>query len=259
VHDTPQPAARAGEVLHRAGWTVNEPVWIFRRDGSVDTYARPGVGFVAADRTQCDIHWHMLHDCCWNGADDGYWARAVRLEWQDCSFLVPQTTDLLFHVVVHGAAYNNVAPIRWIADAAVVMRKAFAEIDWNRIVELAEQRMLTLVMRRAFEQLGELSGTHAPAETMRRLTEAHVSWAERREYEQRVVDIDYRYTIVGRWCELSRQHGHASLSRRISRIPGFMQQIWSVDSMAALPVTLAFRIVPAYVARVVRGKPLAAR
>jgi hypothetical protein len=252
-------ADRAVEVLHRDGWTVNEPVWIFRRDGRVDTYARPGVGFVAADRTQCDIHWHMLHDCCWDGAEDDFWQRAESLEWQGNTFLVPQTTDLLFHVIVHGAAYNNIAPIRWIADAAVVMRKAPDDIDWDRIVRLAEQRMLTLVVRRAFEQLAELSGTAAPAEALRQLARVRVSWAERREYARRVVDIDYRYTIVGRWCELSRQHGRVSLSRRISRIPGFMQQIWAVDRKAALPLTLAFRIVPAYVARVVRGKPLAAR
>ena len=252
-------ADRAVELLHRDGWTVNEPVWIFRRDGRVDTYARPGVGFVAPDRTQCDIHWHMLHDCCWDGADTDFWQRAVRLEWQGNSFLVPQATDLLFHVIVHGAAYNNVAPIRWIADAAIVMRKAPDAIDWDRLVALAERRMLMLVVRRAFEQLAELSGTTAPAEVMRRLAAAHVSWAERREYARRVVDIDYRYTIVGRWCELSRQNANASLSRRISRIPGFMQQIWAVDRKAALPLTLAFRIVPAYVARVVRGKALPAR
>src|SRR5262249_11969646 len=153
------------------------------------------------------IHWHMLHDCCWNGADDDFWKRAVRLEWQGHSFLVPQTTDLLFHVLVHGAAYNNVAPIRWIADAAIVMRKAPGEIDWDRIVDLAERRMLPLVVWRAFEQLAQLSGTSAPAATMRRLADASVSWAERREYEQRLVDVNYRYTIVGRWCELSRQHG----------------------------------------------------
>jgi Uncharacterised nucleotidyltransferase len=253
-------ADRAVALLHREGWLINEPVRVFRRDGLVDTFARPGVGFVAPapDTTECDIHWHMLHDCCWDGADDEFWARAQQQEWQGESFLVPQATDLLFHVIVHGAAYNKIAPIRWIADAAQILRTAAVQIDWDRFIALAVRRRLTVVVGEALGQLAELVGVHAPLAVEARLGEIGASWAERREYRRRLVDTDYRYTIVGRWCELSRQYGEHGLLGRIARIPEFMQQIWSVDNKVELPVTLAFRIVPAYVTRVVRGKAVPA-
>lgn len=246
-------ADRALAVMAAHGWSINEPVRVFRRDRRIDVYARPGVGFVAADRTECDLHWHLLHDCCWDGADAPFWAHATTLAWQGHSFRVPQATDLLFHVIVHGAAFNLMPPIRWIADATQVMRRAPAEIDWDRLLDQAERRWLTVVVSEALAEITTLSGTAPPSAVTERLRRAYPSWAERQEYRRRLVDAHYRYTVLGRWTQLSRQYADVSAPRRLVHVPAFMQQIWAVDRKAVLPLTLAFRIVPAYVARLVRG------
>lgn len=248
-------ADRALAVMEAHQWTINEPVRVFRRDRRIDVYARPGVGFIAPDRTECDLHWHLLHDCCWDGADAPFWEHATTLAWQEQDFLVPQTTDLLFHVIVHGAAFNLMPPIRWIADAAQVMRHAPGEIDWNRLLDQAERRWLTVVVREGLAQVAALSGTAPPSWVTERLQRVHPTWAERREYQRRLVDAHYRYTVLGRWAQLSRQHAEVSAPRRLAHVASFMQQIWAVDRKAVLPFTLAFRIVPSYVARIVRGSP----
>ena len=248
-----EDADRAVGALHAGGWTINEPVRVFRRDRTVDVYARPGVGFVAGDDTQCDLHWHLLHDCCWDGADDTFWTHATTLEWRGHTFLVPSPTDLLLHVIVHGTAFNLMPPIRWIADTVQVLRTAPDEIDWDRMMALAERRWLTIVVREAFELVIRIAGIGPPADVMHRLRTTPVAWAEKLDYQRRLVDVDYRYTVVGRWCQLSRQYAELSPSRRLLRAPTFMQQIWAVESKARLPFTFAFRIVPSYLARVVRG------
>jgi hypothetical protein len=248
-------ADRAVDALERNGWRINEPVRVFRSDGTVDTFAHPGVGFVASDRSQCDLHWHMMHDCCWDGADEGAWARAAVLDHNGRTFEVPSPTDMLFHVIVHGAAYNKIAPIRWIADAAQILRTAAAEIDWRLLCSEAERRLLTVVVREGLARVAAVAGVEPPRDVTRRLSAVRVCRAELREYRRRLVDQDYRYTVTGRWCELSRQYGDRGLARRLARVPSFMQQIWSVDSKLGLPATLAFRIVPAWIGRVVRGGP----
>ncbi len=248
-------ADRALAVMEAEGWRINDPVRVFRADRRVDVHAHPGVGLVAADRAECDLHWHVLHDCCWDDADAPFWQHATTVTWQNQPYRVPQATELLLHVIVHGASFNLMPPIRWIADAAQVMRRAPAEIEWDRLVALASRRWLTVVVREALALVAELSGTAAPAEVIERLARVRPSFAERREYERRLVDPHYRYTLLGRWVQLSRQHSDVRPLRRLARVPAFMQQIWAVDRKAILPFTLAFRIVPAYVARVVRGSP----
>jgi hypothetical protein len=246
-------ADRAVAALYARGFVIAETVRVFRRDKRVDVYARPGVGFTGPDDAQCDLHWHMLHDCCWDDADVPFWRHATTLDWQGHQLRVPDTTDLLLHVVVHGAVANRMPPIRWIADATHVMRQAPAEIDWSRLLAEAARRWLTVVVREGLAEVAALTGTAPPPDVTARLRATAVTRAERHEYGRRLVDPDYRYTIVGRWCQLSRQYPAASPARRLLETPSFMQQIWAVDRKAALPLTLAFRIVPAYVARVVRG------
>jgi hypothetical protein len=154
-------ADRALAVMEAGGWRVNDPVWVFRRDRRVDVHAHPGVGLVAPDHTECDLHWHVLHDCCWDDADASFWQHATTVAWQGQSYRVPASTDLLLHVIVHGASFNLMPPIRWIADAAHVMRRAPAEIDWDRLVAHASRRWLTVVVREALALIAELSGTAA--------------------------------------------------------------------------------------------------
>jgi hypothetical protein len=220
--------------------------------GHVDTGARPGIGFLL-DHTdgktaieECDLHWHMLHDCCFDGAEEAVWSHAEPMTVLGRPFVAPDATDMLMHVCVHGSAYNPMPPVRWIADAATILRSAGARVDWERLLTEADERLLLIVVREAVRHLRELAEADIPDWVVARLAAARVSIAEKREYRHRLVDQNYLRTVSGRWCQLSRQYRHAGALRRMGQIPSFMQQIWSVPRKSALPAIIAFRVLPAY-------------
>jgi hypothetical protein len=238
-------ADRSVEFLLRTGWRVNEPVPVMGPDGRVDTGARPGVGF-ASDEDECDLHWHLLHDCCFDGAEESTWRHAATMEVQGRSVLAPDATDLLMHVCVHGAAYNPMPPIRWIADAATILRTAGDRVDWDRLLAEADRRLLMLVMREAVRVLREIVDIPVPDWVDSRLRTARISRAERREYSRRIIDQNYLRTVSGRWCQLRRQYRDLGPWARLTKLPVFMQKIWSVPTKRELPGMLAFRVLPAY-------------
>jgi hypothetical protein len=242
-------ADRGVELLLESGeWRINEPVPLFGPDGRVDTGARPGVGFASNVRDdECDLHWHMLHDCCYDGAEDSLWSRAVSMTVHERKVLAPDPTDLFMHVCVHGAAFNPMPPIRWIADAATIVRTAGDSMDWNRLAADADERLLSLVMREAVRLLRVVGDVEVPDFAVALLDRARVSAMERHEYGQRIIDQNYLRTISGRWCQLHRQYRHVNPVARIAKIPSFMQKIWSIPSKRALPGIVAFRVIPAYV------------
>ena len=51
-------------------------------------------------------------------------------------------TDHLLHAIVHGVVHNNSVPIRWIADAKMIIKKH--TIDWDRIVNLSTKNNVSV-------------------------------------------------------------------------------------------------------------------
>jgi hypothetical protein len=239
-------ADRGVELLLRTGWRVNEPVAVMRSDGHVDTGARPGVGFASEDY-ECDIHWHLLHDCCFDGAEDSTWRHSTEMKVQERVFRAPDATDLLMHVCVHGSVYNPMPPIRWIADATIILRRAGDRVDWDRLLAEADQRLLLLVMREAVRVLHDVVGVEVPDSVRARLDKAHISRIEQYEYRQRLIDKNYLRTVSGRWCQFTREYRHIPPLLRPAKLPAFMQKIWSVPTKRALPGIVAFHVLPAYV------------
>jgi Uncharacterised nucleotidyltransferase len=251
------PTAEAERSLSRlrgAGWTIQATFDPYRVDGRLDTAARPGVGLVDADGQECDLHWHLLHDCCWEGADDDFWERAEPLELAGgLTALAPAPTDLLLHVCVHGAAYNAMPTVRWVADAAAILGAAGDRVDWGRLVDLARRRLLVLPLKRALGYLEDEITIRLPAEARRHLDRVRVPLAERCEYARRIRDADYVHTVVGRWCQLSRRYPRYGFWGKITRAPGFMKEIWSVERTRQLPGAVVLRVLPAYLRKITSG------
>jgi hypothetical protein len=202
----------------------------------------------------------MLHDCCFEGADASIWQHADTMSIHDRVFRAPDPTDLLMHVCVHGAVYNPMPPLRWIADAAMILRTAGERVNWDRLIAEADERLLLVVMREAILLLTALVDVYVPAAVLTRLRTARVSRAEEREYRLRQVDKAYLRTLTGRWCQLGRQYPRAGMLERVTKLPTFMQQIWSLPTKRAIPTILMFHVLPAYLRRlrtgdVVEGHP----
>ncbi|MGH9550387.1 MAG: nucleotidyltransferase domain-containing protein, partial [Terriglobales bacterium] len=115
--------------------------------------------FRTPDGVELDLHWHALLEFSQENSDDYFWAKARAATIYNLAVLIPDSTDALFHVCIHGLKWNEIPPIRWIADAQVILR-AESTIDWHRLLRLAKRHRLMLRLKESLQYLKRL--LHAP-------------------------------------------------------------------------------------------------
>ena len=156
-------AQEAIKVLEDAGWTS-----LFRNHYRLVEWAH-ACHFAGPDDAQLDLHWHLLHSDCRPDADTGFWERSQHVNWSGLKIRILGPTDQLLHTCEHGARYNVIAPIRWLADASLVLRQSQADIDWDLLVETAREKDITLPVYETLEYLKSEFDADIPADTLRSL------------------------------------------------------------------------------------------
>lgn len=183
-----------------------------------------------------DLHWNALAVDDAPGADDDLWAAAVPLALDGTPTLALDPAGQILHACVHGARWNPVPPVRWVADAAVVVRSAGDRIDWDRLERLARSLRLTLPLRVTLGYLRDRMGVPLPAGLPERLSAVRPTWGERAEHRFWSVPPHRR---TG-WTRLA---GHWTWYRRLCRKnPGalggflsFLRRNWDVEHWWELP------------------------
>ncbi|MGF1549999.1 MAG: nucleotidyltransferase family protein [Sphingomonadaceae bacterium] len=130
-------------------------------------------------RGEIDLHWHVLGECHSRGADEHFWAAALPFAVGGAQTSRPGASDLLLHAMAHGLDWNPVPPMRWIADAAMILR-AGEEIDWRRIEGFGARHDLARRLSLATGYLRRHFGLDIPAEALSRES-GRVSLLERLE------------------------------------------------------------------------------
>jgi len=167
----PAQLDRALACLEARGWRPVRPV---------DRHQRThwhGVLLRGPDRCDVDLHWRPLRE----SGDDGeaFWATARPRTWEGLRLQAPDATDLLLHTVVHGAAWNPVPPVRWVADAVWLLRQD--EIDADRLVCRARAWNVALRLAAALDYVEHRFGAKPPPGVVEALAAAPVPRLERVE------------------------------------------------------------------------------
>src|SRR3972149_871099 len=152
------------EVLTQAGWNPLLRPLEKLTDAVLD--ARHAWGFENAHQRQFDLHWHVLIQCLYPNSDDDFWAGAIPVQVADVPTRALNPTDQLLHVCVHGAAWNPVPPLRWIADAMVILNVSYSEVEWTRLIAQAKKRRLTFPLRHALTYLRDSFGAAIPSHVL---------------------------------------------------------------------------------------------
>ncbi|MEZ4548820.1 MAG: nucleotidyltransferase family protein [Thermodesulfobacteriota bacterium] len=84
---------------------------------------RHGQDLVNRDEFTIDLHWHVLHGYNPPDADAPFWEAARRVTVEGAPVLVLDPVDQLLQVCAHGMRWDPTPPVRWVADAAVILRK----------------------------------------------------------------------------------------------------------------------------------------
>jgi hypothetical protein len=224
----------------REGWTpdfipANAP-------GSNYFYRyRHALDLVHPTRGKIDLHWHVLMEATYRGADRTFWEGSVPLRVRSVETRALNPTDQLLHACLHGYPFNPMPPIRWIADAVTIMRTSV--VDWQRMVCVAGDLGVAVPCAEALGFLNAELDAGVPGETIAKLANHPASAAERRFF-RRMADPGARrwwQTLEDVWTANGRASRDRPFWSRVAALPRHLQWQQELSSLASLiPHTFVF-------------------
>jgi hypothetical protein len=195
---------------------------------------------------QLDLHWHLFWECFNANDDDDYWANALPIKIGGVQTLALNPTDQLLHTCWHGARWNEVPPIRWVADAMAIMGESAEEIDWARLMQKAQKHRIIMPVKDALEYLKKTFNAPVPDSLLLSLSAVPISKIERENYEVtlnpmapptttkilRLLYYDYR------WLSSSTSSRSKSLA-----FAKHLQAKWDIERLWHVPLYVSIRMV----------------
>jgi hypothetical protein len=158
----PRAAARVAiDLLEADGWRavygLRHPLGVWH-----------AVDLVRAGHERVDLHWSATTV---PGDDRAIWEDALPAKLLERSVLIPSPTFQLLITGVHGVGLDP-APVRWLADALLILRSA-DEIDWVALVDEARARRVSVALGDALRGLRERFDAPVPAGVLGQLGGRH--------------------------------------------------------------------------------------
>jgi len=101
------------------------------------------------DMFTLDLHWHALASVQTATSDQVLLADVRPAQGVDLAASVPDPTAQLIITLVHGAEPNAEPPVRWVADALLILARG--GVDWDRVVDYARTQQVGVRIRRTLE------------------------------------------------------------------------------------------------------------
>ncbi len=221
------PEDRAPEVvtrLQRDGWTsvyyppsASKGRYLYRHRHAIPL-THPHYG-------DLDLHWHALCDATFRGADRCFWSDSVPLAVNTIQTRALNPTDQLIHACVHGFRASRLPPLRWIADAMIILRTS--PMDWTRLVNLARELHVTLPLGASLSFLRTTFPAPIPNQVVEELQAVAVDRAERRYYVTLHHALNWRRLLVYYIEHYRRANRHRNRIFGILSLPRQLQLYYS--------------------------------
>jgi hypothetical protein len=166
---------QACELLQKAGWTSPLPL------SELDLTFGHAVQLNNSVNQEFDLHWHPFNSCC-DEYEKDFWDGAIPVKMANVNSLAPNPTNMLFHVIIHGMAWNPVPSIRWVADAITLINSDNFAIDWQQLVDMARKQYLSLRLNNGLQYLYDNFHPSIPPSVMASALNLPASYLEKIEY-----------------------------------------------------------------------------
>jgi hypothetical protein len=194
---------------------------------------------------QLDLHWHLLWECFNANDDDDYWENAIPVQIGGVQTLALSATDQLLHTCWHGARWNEVPPIRWVADAMAILGASAAQIEWTTLLKKAQRHRIILPVKDSLEYLKNKFDAPVPDALLKSMSAVRISKMERENYEVtlnpmapptttrilRMLYYDYR------WLSSSTSSRFKALA-----FAKHLQARWDIDRLWHVPLYMSIRM-----------------
>jgi hypothetical protein len=194
--------------------------------------------FIDANNQNVDLHWRLMWEGRQDLDDDEFWQASIPMHLNGIETRSLSPADQLLHVCVHGAKWNDTSPLRWIADAMMIIRSRKLKIDWTRLVHQAQERQLTLPMRETLSYLNGSFEAGIPTEVLTQLEGAPISRLERWSYRVRLGGNDSlkMSAVVWHWVNSLWVNCEGTLPQRLIQFSQYLQSLWSITSAWQIPL-----------------------
>ncbi len=230
--DLAAPRSRVGDAvraLQGAGLTAIEG------DPERLLAARHSLAFRDPGGQEVDLHRGML----WQPAlDEEFWRGSVEAEVAGARVRILNPADQLLHVCAHGAAWNPVHPVRWVADAFKTIEAGGPLLDWQRFAAMARRGRLAAPISAALGTLADDLDAPVPESVRAELSRVPVPRAERRAHEALAGPPSSRRSLAMLSWFRERHRSQAALEGERPRLAGFvvyMQGFWGLDRPTQVP------------------------
>jgi putative nucleotidyltransferase-like protein len=172
---------RALDLLESLDWRMLPGQ--FRPRASLELAIRPACAFKASDNpeVEVDLHWRLLWARYCEDAEKAIWEQAVRFEIGGAECLAPCPADMLVHVCAHGTRWNEVPVVRWVVDAALLVRSG--AVDWTHVLAQTQRLGLSLPLYETLKYLRTTMRVPIPDTVIDNLARSRVKSIERLLYE----------------------------------------------------------------------------
>jgi hypothetical protein len=195
---------------------------------------------------QVDLHWHLFWECFNAGDDADYWENAVPIKVGGAQTLALGATDQLLHTCWHGARWNEVPPIRWVADAMSILAVSAAEIDWPSLLQKSKRHRIVLPVKDSLEYLKNKFDAPVPDTLLKSLSAVRISKMERENYEVTINPMAPPTTSkIFRMLYYDYRWLSSSTSSRLKPLAfaRHLQAKWNIENVWQVPFYMSMRMV----------------
>ena len=123
--------------------------------------------------------------------------------------------DRLLHTCVHGTEWSAVLPIRWAADATMIVRRHGATLDWDHLAREASVRRLGLPLVDALSYVHDAFGVAVPPRALHSLRSIPARPLTRLLHRVRTGRQGSYLSQLNDWVIGWRQHGSQRLDHKV--------------------------------------------
>ena len=215
----PADVKRSIELLLKNGWSYVDAAFARSHESGTDGImsVTKETNFQDTLKNEIDLHWGLFHstnrkgffDLMFGASDhvisfDDLEPASLPVSFIGVSCLMPSHEDTLIHVVAHGSARNDHRAIRWIADAAAIIRNS--GVDWDTVLTRTVALGFTVEMQVALPYIKETYGIEIPDDFLRELSALPASQSDIKRYYKNANGIPY--TWLGAFPLLWRSYWH---------------------------------------------------
>jgi hypothetical protein len=253
----PSDAWKTMEMLRAMGWVPGKGRRKYREEIVEET--REKLMFSPEGGHHLDLHWHALASHLDpNGSektDAVFWSGARSIQFHGVTTAVPDPADLLLHVCIHGSEGQAILPpLRWVADSFVLIQKAGADLNWERLMQQAKEHHLSPPLCDTLGYLSEVLEASIPEAVLNDLRAIPVSRKHQLQYAIWTTPVSIRESLTPPatpW-EALQSHGRgysewlaaeAASGKPNRSLVRYLQESWELESPADVPRTIWRRIV----------------